>query len=405
MSATNSAGPLQRARPRRVANDGWPSTRYPIAIVTSLVLGLGLPAWIAYCEGGLNKSDVVARILERETAYKKRADKTQDALEAAKKNPSKTIPQCFGCLRASNPVRDAERKHNEALAKWVDWVNVAALAKADAVPQGETRGPAIMITPFFPGEATLAWPFAFMALLALCFTYPYPRRQDRRFFVWCSLGLGAFMVGANAVRQYPTTYADGRRLFGFASFDLGPWSCGYQLFMFALDAMLIAWVWTCAREEGRERHEVELHEMPVQVALCPARAQLLSDGFVRWQRRTFLLVCAFVPGAFVYWRIVSKFGDTRYLIAAGCYHIQYVLTWYFVSLPLFEQWHRWHEWRARAVAQLGREAALSKVEAQSAEFVLQALKELQITPRHAAVQAVVVTVASLLAPFFHALFL
>jgi hypothetical protein len=125
-----------------------------------------------------------------------------------------------------------------------------------------------------------------------------------------------------------------------------------------------------------------------------------------WQRAFALLVCAFLPGAHVYWRLVLKFHEARYVIPAICFHIQYILTFVIVSLPLIHRWHKWNEHRTEAVAELAQRAVGDPRDDNTARLnaFTAALEKVQVAPRHAAVVAVIVTAASLLAPFFHAFF-
>lgn len=143
-------------------------------------------------------------------------------------------------------------------------------------------------------------------------------------------------------------------------------------------------------------------------ALGTQQTELLSQAFEDWQHASVLVVAAFIPGAFLYWQVVHKHNDLRYVFSAGIYHLVFALTWYFVSLPLLDRWGSWHKTRAQALAVLAvalwnvRTADEQERKAASERLtgIAAAIKEIQPVPKYTLIAAAVVTMATVLAPLY-----
>jgi hypothetical protein len=294
----------------------------------------------------------------------------------------------------------------------------------EALPdKKDEAGAAIYLIPFFPGEATMAWPLGLSALaLLLIWFWPSGFREGWRACRVFLMGLGLFVFlwlanfGSNYLRNFVTGYGDGRRAYGYASSDIGPDSAWVQLLLlFGLQSALLAAVWTISLADKVFDSSVSTDKDPthsvVTEALSGEHAVRLSEAFARWQRISVLLVCGFVPGAFCFWRLVYKMHDTRYLLPAAIYHFVYAATWFIVSRPLAHLWKNWHRVRLLAVAKVGQEACAGQERADDSaqasgqskvqlEPLIAALDELQPIAHNSAVLAVLGALVALLAPFY-----
>ncbi len=79
----------------------------------------------------------------------------------------------------------------------------------------------------------------------------------------------------------------------------------------------------------------------------------------------------------MFWNLIIKIGDQRYLPHAYVMHGLWGLTWLIISLPLFESWSKWYRERMRAISAL---ALLSPSDVKLNELQLNMLKE--YTPVH-----------------------
>jgi hypothetical protein len=256
-------------------------------------------------------------------------------------------------------------------------------------------GRAIHLIPFFPGEATVAWPIGLSALVLILIWFRDASTQlDWRKFALLAVALFTVTFAANYVRILASTYEDGRRAYSYAS-DIDKRSAFYQLFaLFGLQCVILAGIWTfwlthpALSEAGTTNDVLEVQDTIE-----------LSVEFGIWQRVSVLLACGFLPGAFCFWRIVYRMHDARYVFPAALYQCVYAMTWYIVSKPLASRWTQWHELRLTAIAELGSEM-LSTGDDKKLKVLIEALEKLQPIPRNTAVVATLATAAALLAPFY-----
>jgi hypothetical protein len=97
-----------------------------------------------------------------------------------------------------------------------------------------------------------------------------------------------------------------------------------------------------------------IYRCPTWIRNTPKQAFLKSliQQFIHWQVCTVLLVVAFLPYTFLFWRYVFDYGDVRYLTHAVIVHALWGMSCVMISLPLAQTWYNWQLRQARSTSQV-----------------------------------------------------
>jgi hypothetical protein len=178
-----------------------------------------------------------------------------------------------------------------------------------------------------------------------------------------SIGLAIYLLFGwpNLLRNFVfTTYspsgsATGRTVFASLHWDIDRSGFLLQearvLSMFLFDAVL----WQLWMEHLRDVTE-KTRDWSFSAKLDDfgARASLLNTEFNRWQSHSLLLIGAFLPWTWFFWRKFSVQGDARYISTTVVMHIIWAISWLLLSLPTLETWRRWSDYRLKALNSIVR---------------------------------------------------
>jgi hypothetical protein len=267
----------------------------------------------------------------------------------------------------------------------------------------------IFPTAFFSDEAAFVFflHFLFLGTLYLLAADDRPNLSIR---VTLVLGFAIYLAFTwpNWFRNFlmteyfPDSPTPGRTVFAWVHWDIDHLGFLLQearvLSMFLFDAVL--WqVWVL--------HALRINEViknwsdsPPRLDAFADRALILSREFNRWQYQSLLLIGAFLPWTWFFWRKVYEQDDIRYIITAIVLHVVWAVSWFCLSLPVLWLWKQWSEYKQKALNSVfGR-----PYEDPDAERVLDLFKDAAPVSTLNVFGAGATVVASMLLPFVHVFF-
>jgi hypothetical protein len=196
--------------------------------------------------------------------------------------------------------------------------------------------------------------------------------------------------------------SQGRTVFASVHWDIDP--AGFLLqetrivSMFLLDAIL--WQLWITHWRYVTKETSDWSSKIINLDAFGERANSLNSEFNRWQCHSLLLIGAFLPWTWFFWRKFAVQGDVRYISATIVMHIIWAISWLLLSLPVIELWGRWSDYRLKALGSVfGKERDDPDAERTVQLFIEAApVNSLKIFGTGAA------TVASMLLPMAHTLF-
>jgi hypothetical protein len=352
------------------------------AVLLCALVGLAMPAVCAWADGVLTRADMAGTLLEAEHCSNRNLDPARSQLGVTCMPPGGRSPS------ANEPTSDGS----------------GAIGSKTKTDGGR------LVVAFFPGLTTPAWPLALLVLAAVFVLFAphrdgnsWPEEKIRKCWVRLGLTFTALTVGSNLLRELAPSSID-RVVYSMTNFDIAPFSACAYLGLFTCMSWAIALIWT--RWLAAEGPQIRAN--PIDAALDPSLTRGLSKEFDRWIWVSGLIIAAFLPGTFLYWEVVHRYHDLRYVLPAGIYHALYALTWLVVSKPLLRHRSVWHHCRGNAIAEAARniqqvrsgDAEAQEFEIKKLDGLIKALAKLQPVPRAAAIVAVFTALASILAPLY-----
>jgi hypothetical protein len=345
--------------PLELVKTSWNPLRVSRKLVliplASIVVGLIIPALIAYATGVFYSADIKGqingKIKEPAKSKIKEFDEQKNQLE----------------LRIKAARQVVLRRTDKSPAEVAESIN--ALKGLDAYEtELENREPPLNVVPFFLNEIMLIWAVEYTLLgwliLILNPASLAPIKRWGRPLALITLGLYVTYQWPNWMRNFVLT-DEGRHVYAFANRDLSPWSFWTQEVNTTLYCLLLAvlWLqWAAFFDHRRSQLQVELGRNPLEAALSASSLRRLSYTFLHWQACSVLLAVAFVFFTGTFWKFVVAHKDLRYIIPAITIHVVWGITWWLVSLPLLVTWYRWQWCRSQAIEALASHGAGTKDE-------------------------------------------
>jgi hypothetical protein len=357
-----------------------------------VVAGYGIPAWIAHCPDGWWREKVCTAawhdgdVKSAATAkpykhLKQLKDEHQTVLTGLSLVPLAGDPP--GCAPASaatptsgaaapcaseTPVADADVETDQwhHLIKEIDKAFVPDVIstsgnKRTPAPEAiqrwlavrkelvelRAREPGFRFNGFYLNQQMWFYSWAF-ALLGAAIV-----RRGAPWWTWKSIGWGLVMgLVTRTAHILRACYPDDpeRRVFSYVHLDLYPVAFYYVdhllfwCFCTMLAALCLKWhtLGRCPdRREGRPKAPVDALNQ-------------LTRAFHEWQVDSFLLGAVFLYLALVYWRLIWKNQDVRYLVSAVLVQALWAVAWAFASFPLKKAWTDWQAVRSRELKAIWR---------------------------------------------------
>lgn len=249
--------------------------------------------------------------------------------------------------------------------------------------------------------------FIFLGILYLL-SMPERPRISIRLALLFGLAIYTLFAWPNWLRNFilneyfPNDPTPGRTVYAWVHWDIDPLGFSLQeariFSMFLFDAVLwqiwishSTWIDESARDWSAYR---------VKLDAFADRALLLTHEFYRWQNQSFLLICAFLPWTWFFWRKVYEQNDLRYTITAVSIHVVWAVSWFILSMSTIRIWRKWSDYRQKALnSVLGRAR-----DDPDAERIMELFKDAAPVPALNVFGAGATVVISMLLPLLHVFF-
>ena len=147
-------------------------------------------------------------------------------------------------------------------------------------------------------------------------------------------------------------YDEGRTIFSFVNYDIGPRSFLLQEMRILVMSIFISALW-----QGWIKYFEVVREQVKNNSFKPQSLSSLSEYsysitqmFNRWQLNSIALLGAFLPWTFLYWSNIVNYGDNRYLIPAFVVHIYWMVSWGLTTIPLIHAYNSWTAKKAKCLS-------------------------------------------------------
>lgn len=310
-----------------------------VIISFSLIWIVIIPGFVAYREGVFYKSDVEARLPSHST----RAVSSYDLYRKTQTNNALAIAEI-------------DRQLTELLQRKENTAQIESLIKLRQIYREEQTNskPPITPSPYF-GNRTPSYTFISYIFLgiSLFLLMPVPiKTLNLRKAILLGVLLYAGWMFTSWIRNF-VVYDEGRTIFSFVNYDIGPLSFLLQELRILGLCLMIAALWqgwtsyftTVADQYRRDSaHEESLVSLG-------NNALFIAQMFNRWQLTSIALLGAFLPWTFLYWSNIVNYGDSRYVIPALVVHLYWIVSWGLTTAPLIYAYKRWAAAKTRALAE------------------------------------------------------
>jgi hypothetical protein len=280
----------------------------------------------------------------------------------------KTLPMPTGAAAA---LRAYEQKRQD-LQRRIDRIDTQLLAPAP-VQGGADRASAlfglrelyqrrldalpapVVKRALFLNPIMYLWPGLYCTLGTVVFLLapPCSRRQVRP---WPTLllaaGVHVLYDWTSWVRNFVLA-DEGRRVYSYANYDVsraGFWMQEANMFLLAVLLAVLWQQWAAFFVERREALTAEATEDARAGAFDARKVERLSVTFLNWQLSALLVSAGFVAFTSVYWDLIIKAQDVRYVLPGILAHGLWLISLGFVTLPLVITWYVWQSRRVQAAA-------------------------------------------------------
>lgn len=310
-----------------------------ILISFSLIWIVIIPGLVAYREGVFYKSGVEARLPTHST----RAVASYDVYRQT---------QTTHALA----VAEIDRQLNELLQRKDNSAQIDSLIKLRQIYREEQTNskPPITPSPYF-GNRTPSYTFISYIFLGISLFLLMPvhlRTLNLRKTIVLGLVLYVGWMFTSWIRNF-IVYDEGRTIFSFVNYDIGPLSFLLQELRMLVLCMIIAALWqgwTAYFNIVDDQYRRDSAHEESLVALGN-NALFITHMFNRWQLNSVALLGAFLPWTFLYWSNIVNYGDSRYVIPALVSHLYWIVSWGLTTAPLIYAYKRWAAAKTKALAQ------------------------------------------------------
>lgn len=121
----------------------------------------------------------------------------------------------------------------------------------------------------------------------------------------------------------------------------------------------------------------------------------------RWQVSSTLLGGTFIYFTWIFWTLVIRYEDFRYIAHATMAHLLWVVCWAVITMPLLHEWSTWERARIREVCSWSQQTP-EQCLVSNARLAL--LSEIRPIGRINAMASMVIASVALVLPIIQALF-
>jgi hypothetical protein len=218
--------------------------------------------------------------------------------------------------------------------------------------------PPISVIPFHLNPQLLLWPSIYISLGCLITIFvPSTSRNIRTLlrssWFW-TVGILIFVLYEWPLwmRNFVLSN-DGRTVYAYPNFDIHPSSFVAQEFVIVGFCLLLSCLWfQRITYYSAVRSELKTNSSALQQTLRGDEGQQLREMFVQWQLESVVLALGFLFFTNFFWRLVSGYGDQRYLLSAILAHVLWATSWWLISLPVMIKWRHWSQVQRQAIVEI-----------------------------------------------------
>lgn len=200
---------------------------------------------------------------------------------------------------------------------------------------------------FYLNPQMLLWPAIYTCLGWLITIFRPVRNWSvirRKKITWASLTVLTYTVYEWPlwVRNFLLS-TDGRTVYAYPNADIHVASfITQEIVIFGFCSLLVAlWLhWG----EAFKRSATEVRRSSADsfgYVVSSKTLDGLSKAFLSWQLSSVILAVGFLFFTNLFWELVAKYHDVRYLLSAVMAHLLWAVSWCMLSLPLFVRWRAW----------------------------------------------------------------
>lgn len=221
--------------------------------------------------------------------------------------------------------------------------------------------PPIEVIPFYLNPQMLSWCAAYTCLGWMIILIAPPTTVPLRHLVF-NFPTVYLIVLTYVAYEWPLWMRnfvlsdEGRVIYAFPNYDMHPGSFFMQeavVFGFCAQLTIVWRQWLAyLRQVQVDDPASEVDRNHLSLLTDSAAAASFREVFFRWVVASLILLLGFSGLTALYWELVARHHDQRYLISAFLVHLLWGITWVVISLPLLNEWQVWAHSRTMALQAL-----------------------------------------------------
>lgn len=310
---------------------------FAIIIFVSVIVGMVIPAFIAHWNGVFFPEDLSQKIPAEAVVQLKEYGAWQDEIN---QGIAQIDERLNSALTSSSPGEFNELLEMRAFLQ---------LKLAEAAPP-------VRLRPLYLHPLMYVFAALYVSLGTLIFLFnPVPSspwRYLKPSVRTILITLGIYVLFQWQVWMRNALHASETRvIYSFAHVDISAASFYMQEVNFLLFSMLLCVVWRQWSDfymERRSELKKVLSDDRLGNMLNYRHAERLSQTHLQWQVSIIILSLGFIVLTSLYWDLIIRIGDNRYILHAVLFHTLWVITLGFISLPLYATWTAWRILRQKS---------------------------------------------------------
>lgn len=300
-----------------------------LIIGLSLIWNFGVAGVVAYKEGVFYANDVEGKL----PSHSREALSKYDSYKKKRNNYIQIISEIDSQIENPSQIRE----------NYGDVENLIKLRNLYREELSSLKSP-ISISPYYMNRPLYITFIAYVSLGILTFLLMPTSLKGLNVRKVLTVGLLLYIgwMSTGWLRNF-VFYDEGRTVFSFVNYDIGPVSFFLQELRLLGACILISAVWwgwivyfddVLKRLQDRDSEPTSLFELS-------EHAYIITRMFTRWQITSIVIVAAFLPWTYHYWMLIVRQGDSRYVIHALVMHGYWAVTWILTTVPLFYVYRKW----------------------------------------------------------------
>lgn len=349
-------------------------TRTLLCGFISICIGYMVPALFAYLDNAFFEKEIIEKIqcLSKKTCninestvlrgndnnHCETHDKSKDELTVLCKNDDKhyeTYKKSYDFLY--------KRQHDEEEPSNTYSLSSNKKTSSFSVKM-DTEKDKYVVLPIYKSSAYFVWPALFTSLWWLIFIFPeftrclwdeneishynHKLKIDAQAVIWSVMIFTAYLVPFLFRNEF-TGNLD-RIIFAYTNKDICK-ICYYTLWfhgaIFSISLSAIWKAWSAYFSECKNTiYSISIHDEKLTIETIATSVitikRYVSICFAQWQIASIMLGLGFIFYSSYFWILISKYGDSRYIIDGVIIHSLWAITWVVISLPIMYIWIAWH---------------------------------------------------------------